>query len=346
MKKNALTVYRCPINHDQLELSGKYNDTENEIVSGILKAASGREYNITDGIPDFTYPEILGESDSRSKGEYDRTAEEIYDNAIDWLFQVFYEDEELVREKMADLLGIYENSRVLEIGCGTGRDTVHIAQRLSRGEFYVQDLSSSMVKKCMERIQKHPIVSKSVCNIGFSVGNAAYMPFPDKYFDAAFHFGAINEFSEKKRAFEEITRVVRTGGKVVVGDESMAPWLRQTEYGKTLINNNHLLEHTVALELLPQNSHEVCLRYILGNSFYLIDYVVGDGTPAVNLDLPHKGGRGGTPRTRYFGQLEGVNLETKQLAERAAEAVGLSMHDWLDKVVRHSAEEVIRDSTS
>ncbi|MBT73237.1 MAG: hypothetical protein CMQ15_14570 [Gammaproteobacteria bacterium] len=65
----------------------------------------------------------MGESDSRSKEEYDYTAEDIYDNAIDWLFEVFYENEKSLREKMVDLLDIRNNSRVLEIGYGTGRDT-------------------------------------------------------------------------------------------------------------------------------------------------------------------------------------------------------------------------------
>ena len=71
----------------------------------------------------------------------------------------------------------------------------------------------------------------------------------------------------------------------------------------------------------------------------MIDFVVGEGEPPVNLDLPHKGRRGGTLRTRYFGQLEGVTLEAKKLANEAAKKKGLSMHEWLDKLVKDQAKK-------
>lgn len=57
----------------------------------------------------------------------------------------------------------------------------------------------------------------------FSVGNASYLPFPDGFFDAAYHFGGLNLFTDKKRALAEMTRVVKRGGKVVAADEGLAP---------------------------------------------------------------------------------------------------------------------------
>jgi SAM-dependent methyltransferase len=203
-----------------------------------------------------------------------------------------------------------------------------------------------MVQKCREKLRNYLKNSKANGRIEFFIGNAAYLPFSDNYFDAVFHFGGINEFSDQRKAFQEINRVVHPGGKVVIGDESMAPWLRDKEYGKILINNNHLLAHKVPLKLLPEDSQNVCLRWILGNSFYLIDYEIGNGLPAVNLDLPHKGRRGGTLRTRYFGQLEGVTVGTKQLAQRAVEITGESMHEWLDNIVRQRAETILKNKQS
>jgi SAM-dependent methyltransferase len=230
---------------------------------------------------------------------------------------------------------------VLEIGCGTGRDSIHIAGQLKKGEFFIQDLSGHMVRKCRDNMRKYGSSVRLGYRLEFFVGNASYLPFADGFFDAVFHFGGVNEFSEKERTIEEMARVVRIGGKVVFGDESMAPWLRNTEYGKILMNNNRLLEHEIPINLLPENARDVRIRWILGNSFYLIDFSVGEGTPPINLDLPHKGVRGGTCRTRYFGQLEGVTLKTKELAEQAAREAGLSMHDWLEKTVRENAENVL-----
>ncbi len=66
---------------------------------------------------------------------------------------------------------------------------------------------------------------------------------------------------------------------------------------------------------------------------------MGEGEPPVNLDLPHKGRRGGTLRTRYFGQLERVTLEAKQAAIEAARKKGVSLHQWLDSLVKERAKK-------
>ena len=55
--------------------------------------------------------------------------------------------------------------------------------------------------------------------------------------------------------------------------------------------------------------------------------------PCFNIDIIHKGRRGGSPRTRYFGQLEGVTSETKQNVQKAAAEAGLSVHEWLERAI-------------
>ncbi len=44
-------------------------------------------------------------------------------------------------------------------------------------------------------------------------------------------------------------------------------------------------------------------------------------------------------RTRYEGQLEGVTKEAKELAYKAREKKDVSMHKWLDDVVRKAAKK-------
>jgi hypothetical protein len=79
------------------------------------------------------------------------------------------------------------------------------------------------------------------------------------------------------------------------------------------------------------------LRWVIGGVFYLIAFTVGEGEPAADFDFEIPGPRGGTYRTRYLGQMEGVKPDTKSLAEQAREKKGLSMHQWLDQVVREAA---------
>jgi SAM-dependent methyltransferase len=173
--------------------------------------------------------------------------------------------------------------------------------------------------------------------VDFFIGNAARLPFADGFFDAAYHFGGLNVFSDKKRALAEMGRVVRVGGKVVVGDEGMAPWRRDTEYGAILMNSNQLYSNVPPLDALPEYARDARVQWVIGDAFYVLDFRVGDGPPQVDFDLPILGKRGGTHRTRYYGTLEGVSLEAKEMAQKAADAAGLSLHEWMDRAVRTAA---------
>jgi hypothetical protein len=75
----------------------------------------------------------------------------------------------------------------------------------------------------------------------------------------------------------------------------------------------------------------------MANCFYVISFKKGDGPPPLNLDLVHQGWRGGSMRSRYYGVMEGVTPEAKELAKQAAARTGVSMHEWLDRVVRRQA---------
>lgn len=335
MKRSLLDVYRCPVTHEPVTAAGS-DEGADEIERGELVTASGARYAVRAGVPVFVPDAGLTEDERQTQSDYDESASEKYDTAVDWQFRVFYENEDDVREGMVDLLRLEPGSKVLEIGCGTGRDSFRIARRLGTGgAFFVQDLSEQMVLKARERLEGEDDHGSG--ELAYFVSTARLLPFPDGYFDAVFHFGGFNNFSEPAQTLGEITRVVRQGGRVVVGDEAVPPWLRDHDFGRMLIENNPLFANTVPLEHLPTNARDVIVRWVIGGCFYLIDYTVGDGPPPVDIDLPHKGWRGGTIRTRYFGRLEGVTPEARELAIQAAKASGVSVHEWLEDLVRRNA---------
>jgi SAM-dependent methyltransferase len=127
------------------------------------------------------------------------------------------------------------------------------------------------------------------CTIEFFEGNASHLPFADGLFDAAFHFGGLNFFSDKNRALAEMTRVVRRGGKVVFGDEGLAPWLRDTPYGDTVTGLGEHYLSVPPLDALPGCAREVAVRWVVGNAHYVIEYRVGDGLPRIDPNLPAAG---------------------------------------------------------
>jgi ubiquinone/menaquinone biosynthesis C-methylase UbiE len=315
-------------------------ETGDRVSSGSL-VGDQYSYPIKDGIPDFVRKAQLTQLEIDTQIEYDQVAEQFYDAALDWLFESYYEKEEDVREFMLDPLGLSPASKVLEVGCGTGRDSFRIARRLDeRGVLFLQDLSPKMVEKTRGLLEKHFNAKDPLApQIDFFISNATTLPFPDGYFDCVFHFGGFNNFGDQKATLEEFCRVTKKGGKIVFGDESLPPWLEGTTFGEIVCTNNSLFRHKVPLSTLPVSARNVTLRWVLGGCFYLIDFVVAEGEPPLNLDLPHKGRRGGTLRTRYYGQLEGVSLEAKKAAIEAAKAKGLSLHEWLDGVVKERAKK-------
>jgi SAM-dependent methyltransferase len=247
------------------------------------------------------------------------------------------EDEAKLRNQFVDSLELKRDSRVLEVAAGSGRDSEIIASRLSaEGLLCLQDLSLGMLTKA-----KHRMLGSRV-PISYCLSNAEYLPFPDATFDCVYSFGGLGEFPNIKGSLAEMVRVCRKGGKIVVGDESIPPWLRTTEFARILATTNPQFLAPLPLQEMPIEAREVRLRWVIGGVFYLIDFRVGDGQPVGNFDYDIPGPRGGTLRTRYEGQLEGVTPEAKELAQRARTKRGLSMHSWLDETVRRAAENDLK----
>ena len=338
MKQELLQVYLCPISQSRLMFSDSDSAGSPDVTEAELVCEEGHRFKVKDGIPIFVRDDMLTKNEQETQTEYDASAEEKYDAAVDWLFRSFCENEDNVRELMINLLELTPAARVLEIGAGTGRDSFRIARRLGpRGEFFVQDLSDQMVLKTRDRLESEK-ANFELKQINYFVSTARFLPFPNGFFDAVFHFGGFNNFSQPKETLKEMTRIVKQNGRVVFGDESLPPWLEGTEFGEIIVTNNPLFRHKAPLDCIPENARAVTLRWILGGCFYLFDFKVGAGPPQIDLDLPHKGWRGGTMRTRYYGRLEGVTPEARDLAIAAAKAKGLSVHEWLDSVVKNSAK--------
>jgi ubiquinone/menaquinone biosynthesis C-methylase UbiE len=341
MLAERVSQFRCPRTGSPLTLvDASYSG--DEVVGGSLLSAEGHRYPIENGVPNFVEAELLTAIEAHTKEEYDRVASGIYDVAVDWQFAAMHEDENAVRESMVDMLGLTPDANVLEVGCGTGRDSFRLARRLSPGgHLHMQDLSPGMVHACVKKMQEPEVRALYRCSVDYSTSNATALPFPDETFDAVFHFGGFNQFGDLKKGAAEFTRVTKRGGTIVFGDEAVAPWLHGTEFEGIVTTNNPLFKADAPLDVLPVSARDVTIRWIIGNCFYVIGYRRGDGPPPLNLDLPHKGWRGGTMRSRYFGVMEGVSVEAKALAREAAIKSGTSVHEWLDRLVKAEAAHIL-----
>lgn len=323
--------FRCPETLAPLSLEITKQEGD-EVIEGFLVSEKGTRYPIVEGLPYLLYPAELPKEEQDIIGWYERNYAS-YDAFLPLTFQTFGVDEQHERLRMIEQLDIQPHHKVLETGAGTGRDSVLIAQRLGKeGELHVHDIFDKILKLSYEKLNEVEVP------VTYTISNAIYLPYPDNYFDVYYHFGGFNTFSDKKRAFAEISRVVKPGGKVIVGDESMPAWLRERDFGKVLINSNPHYNYELPLAYMHESARNVKVEYIIGGVFYYIYYTVGEGDPYADFDFEIPGPRGGTHRTRYYGHLEGVSQEAIELASKAFAKSGKSMHRWLDDVIKNAAK--------
>lgn len=275
-------------------------------------------------------------SEAQDTNEYSTAnAAEVHDNALRWVFSTFGVTEWDLRRRLVGRLRLEKGARVLVTGAGAGNDLPYLVAALcGDGEIYAQDIAKEMLLAGEARHRAE--LQGSGVKLEFSVSDAMNLPFSGASFDAAYHFGGINLFPDIARGIAEMNRVVRPGGRVVIGDEGVAPWLKGTELGRMLVNNNALYAYEPPLDLLPETARDVNLSWELCNCFYVIDYSVSDQPLPVDIDIPHVGKRGGTIRSRYFGRLEGVSPDLRDRIYAEAERLGVSRVAYLEAVLRES----------
>jgi SAM-dependent methyltransferase len=260
----------------------------------------------------------------------------IHDNSLRWVFNTFGSDESTLRRSLISRLRLSGGQTILVTGAGAGNDLPYLMQSMNgAGVIYAQDIAKQMLIAGVNRHGAH--ADWPDIKILFSASDATRLPFDDRVFDAAYHFGGINLFPDIRRGIAEMDRVVKPGGRVVICDEGAAPWLKQTELGRMLIKNNPLYAFDAPLPLMPETAREVNLSWEVGNCFYLIDYTVCDKPLDINIDVPHLGKRGGSIRTRYSGQLEGVTPALRDRIYAEAESLGLSRVEYIERLLKRES---------
>ncbi len=303
-------------------------------MNGGFKCENNHIYELLENynIPVFDFNE--------STCEY--TIEEVgirYDNSMKWVLDTFKISNSELRENLISRLNINGNDKVLVTGVGLGDDLIYIAKKVGKGgQIYAQDFSKQMISEAQKRVNRDEVLKNY--DIIFSVSDATKLPFKNSMFDAVYHFGGINLFPSIKNGIHEMDRVVKDGGKVVFGDESIPPWLKNTEYGKMIINNNPICDFDLPLVHLPKNARNVAVTWEANYYFYVIEYIASSKEFDVDFDIPHKGLRGGTMRTRYYGQLEGISPSLRDEIYKIAEKKGISRKQMLEKLLRKGVEYV------
>ncbi len=115
------------------------------------------------------------------------------------------------RRRAADLAKPPPGGRVLDVATGTGDLALELARRVGpAGEVVASDFSEKMLARAQAK------AAPTGLPVRFESANALALPYATDSFDAAtVGFGARN-FSDLRRGLEEMVRVVRPQGRVVV----------------------------------------------------------------------------------------------------------------------------------
>jgi ubiquinone/menaquinone biosynthesis C-methylase UbiE len=120
----------------------------------------------------------------------------------------------ITRERLREILEPVGGERLLEVGPGTGYYTLEVARWLSPvGRLDIVDVQQEMLDHTMGRAHE-----EGFGNIEPTLADACELPFPDDTFDGAYLVTVLGEIPDQDAALRELGRVVRPGGRIVVGE--------------------------------------------------------------------------------------------------------------------------------
>ena len=195
--------YVCPVSKQPL--TPKTN--------GLFCQQEGVEYPVKNGIPDFVVEDLTESTNPvlRSVDKLDELAKiyegpswyGIWDKISAELGLPSYEDMAKMMTEMVDA----ENGLGLDVACGTGFVTRHLAQKMRF--VYGIDISMGMLEMATEYARE-----KEIGNIRFARSMAERLPFPDGVFDGVTCSGALHTFQDTVEALREMARVMKRGARL------------------------------------------------------------------------------------------------------------------------------------
>ena len=108
-----------------------------------------------------------------------------------------------------------KNSRVLEIGCGTGAIAKQLARLDSIASVEALDVSPLLISVAQA-------LSVDYSNLHFTVGNAHKLPWASNEFDAVIFHSTLNHIHDPSHALAEANRVLKEGGILIIFEADYA----------------------------------------------------------------------------------------------------------------------------
>jgi ubiquinone/menaquinone biosynthesis C-methylase UbiE len=127
----------------------------------------------------------------------------------------------LTNDRLGEVLRPEPGERVLEIGPGTGLQSLYVAPRLgAQGRLDIVDIQPEMLDHVV-----HRAADRGITNINAAEADARRLPFDRHTFDAVYLVTALGEIPEPEKVLREAARVLSPEGRLVVGEFFDRHWI-------------------------------------------------------------------------------------------------------------------------
>lgn len=117
-------------------------------------------------------------------------------------------------------LDLFAGMRVGDLGCGSGLFTVEMARRVGeRGKVHAVDCQAPLLARAQRRVEAAGLAG---C-VRFHHSGIHQLPLADDELDVAVMVAVIGELPAREAALEEVRRVLKPGGRLVVSEELPDP---------------------------------------------------------------------------------------------------------------------------
>ena len=124
-----------------------------------------------------------------------------------------------IKQKSFELMALKPGQRVLDLGCGPGTDTAALGRAVgSDGEVHGVDYDEAMVARADARAQADGVSAW----VSHHHASATALPWASGFFDASRSERVFQHLLEPERAFDEMVRVTKPDGQLVVIDGDWA----------------------------------------------------------------------------------------------------------------------------
>jgi arsenite methyltransferase len=104
--------------------------------------------------------------------------------------------------------------RVVDVGCGAGIDSLIAAKKVGpEGRVIGVDMTPAMLEKARQAANE-----TGLANVEFREGYAEALPVEEGWADVVISNGVLNLMPDKAAVLEEVSRVLKPGGRLQIGD--------------------------------------------------------------------------------------------------------------------------------